>query len=51
MNIVRILLIVAFCLSAGFMMPAAAQNVVVLNSVAVAGKQRMLSQRVLKAYA
>lgn len=32
-------------------LPVAAQNVAAFNSVAMAGKQRMLSQRVLKAYA
>lgn len=39
----------AMCLSCA--LPVTAQNVVMLNSVATAGKQRMLSQRVLKAYA
>lgn len=39
----------AMCLSCA--LPATAQNVVALNSVAVSGKQRMLGQRVLKAYA
>jgi hypothetical protein len=39
----------AMCLSCA--LPVTAQNVVTLNSVAAAGKQRMLSQRALKAYA
>lgn len=39
----------AMCLSCA--LPVTAQNVVMLNSVATAGKQRMLSQRALKAYA
>lgn len=51
MNFPGILRCVAVVLALGFMGPANAQNVVELNSVAVAGKQRMLSQRVLKAYA
>ncbi|ROZ63392.1 hypothetical protein [Ramlibacter sp. WS9] len=41
----------AVTLMVGIVLPAAAQNVMTLNTVAVAGKQRMLSQRVLKAYA
>lgn len=41
--------VVAGCLSS--LLPAAAETLATLNSVATAGKQRMLSQRVLKAYA
>ena len=46
---VLIAAVLAMCLSCA--LPATAQNVVMLNSVAAAGKQRMLSQRALKAYA
>jgi len=41
--------VLAGCLAS--LSPATAQSVAVLNGVAMAGKQRMLSQRVLKAYA
>src|ERR1700704_5696529 len=41
--------LLAGCL--GSFLPAAAQSVASLNGVATAGKQRMLSQRALKAYA
>lgn len=41
--------LLAGCL--GSLVPAAAQSVASLNGVATAGKQRMLSQRALKAYA
>jgi hypothetical protein len=42
-------LVLAGCLSS--VIPAGAQGTVALNAVAMSGKQRMLSQRVLKAYA
>jgi hypothetical protein len=41
--------VLAGCLTS--MPPATAQSIATLNSVAAAGKQRMLSQRALKAYA
>lgn len=41
--------VLAGCLTS--ILPATAQGVAMLNGVAIAGKQRMLSQRALKAYA
>jgi hypothetical protein len=48
---ISLLFMVALVVCLTWLLPATAQSIVTLNSVSAAGKQRMLSQRALKAYA